>query len=113
MLSKATDKLEDLLRDKRRKLTDEDKEEIAIKAKVHKQSLASLAREYGVSRRTIQFVVYPERLTKNREKAKKRGGWRRYYDKDKAREATRKYLARQRELLRELKKIAREEDADD
>lgn len=41
------------------------------------------------------------------------GGWRRYYDKDKAREATRKYLARQRELLRELKKIAREDDTND
>lgn len=57
--------------DKRVKLSPEQKEEIAYK---HKKgaSKRSLAVEYGVSRRLIQFVTEPEKLAAQREKAKER-----------------------------------------
>lgn len=49
--------------DRRRRLTEEEKDKIrALKGTV---SVHKLAETYGVSRRTIQFILYPERLVKN------------------------------------------------
>lgn len=36
------------------------------------RNISALAREYGVSRQYIQFIVHPERLTKVRTSAKER-----------------------------------------
>jgi hypothetical protein len=43
-------------------------------------SQRTLAKEYGVSRRTIVFVLFPERLEENYKLRVKRGGSKRYYD---------------------------------
>ena len=48
-------------RDRRRKLTEEDKEVIRHRYKIGDGSQRSLAKEYGVSRTTIQILVNPER----------------------------------------------------
>jgi len=84
--------------DKRRKLTDRDK---AVIRDLHGdgQSIHSLSREYQVSRRTIQFVVYPERLDRNKELREKRGGTKVYYDKDKHKEYTKTHRHYKRGLL--------------
>lgn len=63
--------------DKRRKLTDEQKVEIvqlknAAKDKGKVLGDRVLAKQFGVSRRTIQFLTSPEKLEANRELAKKR-----------------------------------------
>jgi hypothetical protein len=60
--------------DKRVKLTQEQKAEIlATPLKPgYFNSMTEIARKYGVSKRTIQFLFKPERLVKNRELAKKR-----------------------------------------
>jgi len=60
--------------DSRRKLTDEQKDEIRkIPLKKGRFTGATeIARIYGVSKRTIQFILEPERLIANRELAKQR-----------------------------------------
>lgn len=47
--------------DRRRKLTEEDKEVIRHRYKIGDGSHRSLAKEYGVSKSTIQILVNPER----------------------------------------------------
>ena len=49
-------------------------------------SIHNLSKLFKVSRRTIQFILYPERQTKNLEDRAKRGGTRQYYDKEKHKE---------------------------
>lgn len=67
--------------DRRRKLSAEDKAEIRINTDGLSQR--ALAREYDVSRRTIQFILDPGKLAANKEARKIRGGWKQYYDKEK------------------------------
>jgi hypothetical protein len=40
------------------------------------------AEKYGVSRRTIQFLWFPEKLEANRKALFERGGWKQYYKKE-------------------------------
>lgn len=61
------------------KLTPEQREEIKINA--DNLSNHQLADKYGVSRRLVQFIRHPERLAKNLEDRRKRGGSKVYYDK--------------------------------
>ena len=82
------------MKDLRVKLTDNQRKEIA--AKKGKETIAALARAYGVSRRTIEFIQYPERKQANLERRKERGGWRRYYNKEKAVAANKRYRERKR-----------------
>lgn len=66
--------------DRRRKLSDEDKEMIK---NTNGCSQRKLAKQFGVSRRTIQFILDPQKKLDNIERRKERGGWKQYYDKDK------------------------------
>ena len=84
--------------DKRRKLTDEDKEMIKGEYKTGLISINGLARKYGVSKRTIQFTLFPERLERNKELYKERRKDGRYYDKDKHREYMKGHRRRKKEL---------------
>lgn len=45
-------------------------------------SINAIARLFKVNKRTIQFILDPEKLKKNREKYKDRGGWQHYYNKE-------------------------------
>lgn len=67
--------------DKRYKLTDEDKENIKKDYETGSISINGLARKYNVSKRTIQFTLFPERKKRNQELAKERRKDGRYYDK--------------------------------
>ena len=67
------------------------------------ESLRGIARAYGVDKRLIQFILYPERLKKNRELRKQRGGWKIYYNKEAWREEHRKHRAYKEKLFREGK----------
>lgn len=75
---------------KRIALTLEQKKTIREKYKNGEGSMRSLAVDYGVSKRTIQFTVYPERYEaalSRRRSAWADGKYREYYDKEKHREA--------------------------
>ena len=58
--------------DRRIKLTDEQREEIREKYSTGLYSQRALAREYGVSRRLISFVLDDEKYQKCREQFKER-----------------------------------------
>lgn len=88
--------------DKRVRLTDGQK--IEIKSRVESgDSIHSLAAEYGVSRRTIQFAAYPDRYEKALAQRKER--WRtaysdgRYYDREAQAVACRDIRRRKKEAL--------------
>lgn len=66
--------------DRRVKLTEKDKQEILRNPEGLSQR--KLALMYGVSRRTIQFILDPAKLERNKQARKERGGWKQYYDKE-------------------------------
>lgn len=88
--------------DRRRKLTDEQYEEIRRKYATGDYSYNGLAKEYGVSKRLIIFIVNPESKRKNDERIK--AHWRDYQDdKERHKEVMREHRAYKRKLLDEGK----------
>ena len=89
-------KLEGTSEDRRRKLTDEQKDEIAaLKGQI---SQRECARRYGVSRRTIQFIWDPDKQKRNLERRQERGGSSKYYSKEKQREYIKKHRHHKQEV---------------
>ena len=89
--------------DKRVKLSHNDKQEIRERYKLGGVSHNELAREYGVSKRSIQFAISPQKYERVKEQRRQRwaeGMYRHYYDKESHREAMRS--------IRERKKIIRD-----
>jgi hypothetical protein len=71
-----------------------------VRAKyVSLQSMRATAAYYGVDKRLIQFIIYPERLEALKAHNKLIKHHRKYYDKDKWRETMRKFRARKKEIL--------------
>lgn len=62
--------------DRRRKLSDEQKDEIKHKYSTSSYSLNGLAKEYNVSKKTVLLIVNPESKRKNDERIKDH--WRDY-----------------------------------
>ena len=87
--------------DRRVKLTGADRDYILAMKGV--QSIHSLANEFGVSRRTIQFILYPERLEANKAARIERGGWKQYYDKDNHRKSASEHREYKNKLVSEGK----------
>ena len=73
--------------DRRIKLSEAQKQE--IRNLKHEHSQRALAKMYDVSRRLIQFILDPEKLSNNLKAREERGGSKIYYDKDKHTEAMR------------------------
>jgi transposase len=44
-------------------------------------AIKAIARIFKVNKRTVQFIIFPERQTKNSNQRGARGGWEQYYDK--------------------------------
>jgi len=75
--------------DRRIRLTDEQRKEIAEnKGMLSQRKLAKL---YGVSRRLIQFILDPTKHKENLKRREERGGTMAYYDKVKHREAMKEH----------------------
>lgn len=70
---------------RRIKLTASNKEKIKDIYNRKKMSIHAIARLYGVSKRLIQFVIFPDRVEKNKELRAIRGGSKRYYDRERNR----------------------------
>lgn len=85
-------------------LTDEDKNMIR---KLHKENMPirAIAREYATkcSRRTIIFLLYPERLKKMQEAHKKAKHWKTFYDRSKLTIAKRNWEKYKNNLIKEKK----------
>ena len=82
-MSSKVDKIK-VVFDKRKKLKPDDKADIR---QLYNQGWAirAIGRYYGVSHRTIQFILFPERLEHNKELRRKRleNDPQRYYDRGK------------------------------
>ncbi len=84
--------------DKRIKLSTQDKINIKTSYDAGGVSQRALAKQYGVSRRLIVFVIYPERLAENYANRVANGGSKQYYDKDKHTIAMRTHRKHKQEL---------------
>lgn len=87
--------------DKRVKLTVEDKENIVKDYATGMFSQRGLAEKYGVSRRSIQFVLSPEKKERAKAQFAERQKDGRYYDKDKHREYTKIHRDHKKELYKQ------------
>lgn len=90
-------KIEGTKFDKRVKLTQEDKKDIFENALGLSQR--ELARMYGVSRRTIQFILDPQKLIENKKRREERGGWKQYYNREDQAISIREHRKYKQELM--------------
>ena len=89
-------KIEHTKHDRRCKLTDVQKDQIiALRGKISQRKCAEM---FKVSRRTIVFLWFPERLEANKQVRQARGGWRQYYKKENNTE----YMSNHRHYKQEL-----------
>lgn len=87
---------------KRKKLTDIDKEKIREIYKAGSTSTRQLAKEYGVDRRAIQYAIYPERYEEAKKRGKEKrlqGYYKKYYNTEKNRIAVADVRRRKREYI--------------
>ncbi len=83
--------------DGRRKILKEEHQHIRqLYSELH--SMRKVAKIVGVSRRLIQFIIYPERLKHLQEMHRKNEHWKTYFDRKKLTEATKKLRAKKRKL---------------
>ena len=88
------------LLDRRVKLTQEDKRRIKELYESGTHSQRSLAKLYNVSRRSIIFIIHPERLEENKLRRKERGGSKIYYDREYHNEKMKEHRKYKNELLK-------------
>jgi DNA-binding CsgD family transcriptional regulator len=103
---KHTDKKIPAKLDRRRKLTEAQKDE--IRSLKGKESSRALARMFNVSRRTIQYILDPAKLEANKKAREARGGSKQYYDKQK----NTKYMREHRRYKQQLALKGELEDKD-
>ena len=85
--------------DRRCKLSEAQKNEIiALRGSISQRQCAEL---YNVSRRTIQFLWFPEKLTANKQAREARGGWKQYYNKSDWAGTMREHRRYKQELYKE------------
>ena len=89
--------------DKRVKLTDEDKKEI-VRLRDEGWSWGKLAKKFEVSKRTIDFILHPEKLEENKRLRRERllNDPQCYYDKDTHSKQMRDLRARKKEENKEV-----------
>lgn len=75
--------------DKRVKLTEFQRAQIKeLKGTATQKAIAD---RYGVDRRTVSFIWFPEQLERNKALRDERGGSKQYYDREKHRKAMAKH----------------------
>ncbi|MFT6125820.1 MAG: hypothetical protein ACJAVA_000262 [Flavobacteriaceae bacterium] len=85
--------------DRRVRLSEEDRVRlIELKEQL---SQREAARMFSISRRSVQFIWYPEKLEENKLRRKERGGWKQYQDKEKQNLAMKKHRDYKKQLLKE------------
>lgn len=84
--------------DRRRKLSEADKERVRELYKLPDWSQRRLAGEFGVSRRLIQFVIDPDKEARNKEAFAERQKDGRYYDRERHSEQVKQTRRHRQEL---------------
>lgn len=93
-------RLEGTANDLRVKITEEMKETIRF---LHSQgvSIRQIARTIKISPRSVQFILFPERVVANKARRAERGGSKIYYVKEEHKESMKKYRRRKFKLFKE------------
>ena len=85
-------------------LSEEDKEDIK---RLHKQNtgVREIARMYAskCSRRSIQFILFPERLKQMQERNRKNEHWKTYHNREQLTKATREWRRYKKDLFKNKK----------
>jgi len=89
--------------DRRVKLLDCQKEQMKRLYDKHGKCIKDLAAIFHVSRRLVQFVLFPERYADSQAWARAKGGSMRYYDKTKATKATFNHRQYKKQIANSLK----------
>jgi hypothetical protein len=79
-------KIEGTSKDRRIKLTSSQKKFVKLSYEIG-IPIRQIARIYGVDKRLIQFILFPERQERNIKLREERGGSKQYYTKEKNTEA--------------------------
>ncbi len=87
--------------DRRKKLSDADRQQIKDSHRIG-VSIRGIAAMFGVNRRLVQFILFPERQALNLKHREDRGGWKQYYDKDKWRESMAAHRDYKRKIIQEV-----------
>lgn len=85
--------------DGRRKITDEQKQEVRRLYEVENTSIHHISRTTGVSRRSVQFILFPERAQAVRDRAKEVKRWQVGNLKENHTPAMQKHRAKKKQLL--------------
>lgn len=64
--------------DGRRKISDEQKQEVRRRFEVEQKSIHSISKSTGISRRSVQFILFPERAEVVKARAKEVKRWEKY-----------------------------------
>jgi transposase len=88
--------------DNRSKLLPCQKEMVVWYKENEGMSQRKLAAKFNVSRRTIQFILDPEKLSKNKQRRAERGGSKAYYDKEKHKQSMKKHRRLKYTTLNEI-----------
>ncbi len=67
-------------------------------------SIRAISRMFNVDKRTIQFLLFPERLKKNIQDRKERGGWKQYYNKNEHASITKEHRNYKKKVLTKYSK---------
>lgn len=99
-------------KNRRNKLSDEQRVEILFKYQTGEYSTYKLAEEYNVSRRTIGFVLNPERYERQKELVRKNSKERKYYNKEKHAQYVRNTQRYRKQLMEkgELIEVVKKDD---
>lgn len=65
-------------------------------------SIGQIARDFKVSKRLVQFILFPERQKKNIQDRNDRGGSTIYYQKEKHKEAMKVHRQYKHQILKEI-----------
>lgn len=85
--------------DGRRKITDEQRQEIRRLYEIEQRSIHHIARTTGVSKRSVQFILFPERAEVVRQRAKEVKRWEAGNKKEKHTPAMQKHRAKKKDLI--------------
>ena len=94
-------KIEGTDHDRRKKLSDADREAIREEYATGTTSQRKLAAKYGVSRRLITFVLDPKKKERDLECREQRGGSKHYYDREKNREYMKEHRRYKQKLYKQ------------
>jgi len=95
--------LKSIKKDRRIKLSDQDRLDIVTKYLTGLYSIRGLAREYKVDKRLIQFILFPERLERAKETYYERGGYKIYYNRKEHSEAVKQTRRHRQEIFKQTK----------